>query len=176
MKATYLATDHTAWEELHLKDYSEYGDCVEYINQRTCGDECSGNWYYADEENNVIYHGSFGNYNSPGADCYTYAIHCDTEEEFLEELKEFKDCPEWVEEEEPEEDLPCEEDYITTDHTHFYQYGKLAVTVPMEDEFMPRPWQPYVKKHMEENNFYPSVWLMSDHGNLIPLLMEEPPF
>lgn len=62
-------------------------------------------------------------------------------------------------------DEPSEGDYITEDHIHFYQYGKLVVTVPMEDEFSPSDWRPYIKTHMEKEQFYPSIWWVSDHGN-----------
>lgn len=58
-----------------------------------------------------------------------------------------------------------EDDYVTYDHIHFYQYGKLAVTIPMEDEFNPEDWRPYIKQHMEDNQFFPNVWWVSDHGN-----------
>lgn len=58
-----------------------------------------------------------------------------------------------------------EGDYVTEDYIHFYQYGKLVLTIPMVDEFSPDDWTSHIKQHMEENNFYPNVWWVSDHGN-----------
>lgn len=57
-------------------------------------------------------------------------------------------------------DEPGEDDYKTEDHRHFYQYGKLVVTVPEEHD-----WEPYIKAHMLKQQFFPSVFSISDHGN-----------
>lgn len=55
---------------------------------------------------------------------------------------------------------PQEDDYQTEDYQKFYQYGKLVVEVPDGED-----WEPYVKSHMMKNNFFPSVFAISDHGN-----------
>lgn len=57
------------------RDFSDYADCVTYCNRSEYGDgQLEGEWYYCDDVNCVIYSGSFGNYNAPGASGYT---HCD---------------------------------------------------------------------------------------------------
>lgn len=55
---------------------------------------------------------------------------------------------------------PEEGDYFTEDHGRFYQYGKVVVEVDKDDD-----WRPAVRKHMEQEKFYPNVWFVSDHGN-----------
>lgn len=68
------------------------------------------------------------------------------------------------EEEEPTE--PEEGDYTTEDYRKFYQYGKLVVSIPMEDyDADPDCWTKAVKEHMNSQRFWPSVWHCSDHGN-----------
>jgi hypothetical protein len=64
--------------------------------------------------------------------------------------------------EEPQE--PEEGDLITEDHHHFYQDGKLVVVVPPEHD-----WENKVCRYMDEENFWPNVWFLSDHGNYHPL-------
>lgn len=54
---------------------------------------------------------------------------------------------------------PEEGDYTTEDYRHFYQYGKLAVTTT------PETFEQDLRAHMEQENFYPDVWVISDHGN-----------
>jgi hypothetical protein len=67
-----------------------------------------------------------------------------------------------------EEDLsPCEDDYVTSDHVHWYQYGKLVLTTPIDEDY-----RPIVKRHMDRNRFWPCAWFVSDHGNYIPLDLE----
>ena len=73
-----------------------------------------------------------------------------------------------------EEDLtPSEDDYTTTDHIHWYQYGKLVLTIdtdrdgePMED------YREALKVHMEKERLWPTAWFISDHGNTHPLDLE----
>jgi hypothetical protein len=57
-------------------------------------------------------------------------------------------------------DGPDEGDYVTEDHTHFYQYGKLAVVVSEGQR-----WAHKLKAHMDRERFWPDVWWLSDHGN-----------
>lgn len=77
---------------------------------------------------------------------------------------------EWPTDDEPdwEDQEPAEDDYVTEDHRRFYQYGKLAVTVPQDDD-----WRSHVKAHMDRERFWPGVYLISDHGNAHPLDVEE---
>lgn len=96
-KATsYRAYDHKGWSEAGLKDFGDYAECVEYINQAEYGDgQLEGDWYYCDDENRTIYYGTFGNFNSPGAEHYTSAnVYADMDDyqhevERLEGMEEY---------------------------------------------------------------------------------------
>jgi hypothetical protein len=55
---------------------------------------------------------------------------------------------------------PEEGDYTTGDHCKFYQYGKLVLTVGPDDDHIAA-----LKAHMEEAQFWPNAWFVSDHGN-----------
>ncbi len=59
---------------------------------------------------------------------------------------------------------PEEEDLVTEDHVHFYEYGGPrrgpAVTVEGDAD-----WRQAVVAWMREQQFYPNVWFLSDHGN-----------
>lgn len=83
------------------------------------------------------------------AECGQDPCHCEEEDEEEE--------PEPEEEEKTE---PDEGDYTTEDHVHFYQYGKLAVTVPEGQS-----WQSAIEAHEKAENYWPDVWFISDHGN-----------
>lgn len=118
MPFTVKASEHQEWEENRLADYSEFSDMVEYVNQRPdyC-DSYRGDWYYipdgvlppmegvdyGDQKPNerVIYFGSFGNDNSPGADSYTNAEIFDMDDpedaaEFEERKAEWEAAPEYL--------------------------------------------------------------------------------
>jgi hypothetical protein len=71
-------------------------------------------------------------------------------------------------EKESPNDEPEEGDYSTEDHIHFYQYGKLVVTVP-EGESIRQALQ----DHMNENAFFPNVWFISDHGNAHLMTLDD---
>lgn len=112
MSRTICAFDHKEWKEAGLKDYCEFSYRTTYCNQKTFGDTTEGEWWYADPEKLVIYSGSWGNYNSPGADSYTYAEIFDDPKEFEEAVAAWAEQEEWLsgEEEEDEEDEEEEED------------------------------------------------------------------
>jgi hypothetical protein len=65
-------------------------------------------------------------------------------------------------EEEPDEepDEPGEDDLTTSDHRHFYQYGKLVLEVEEDQEC-----EPALKAYMDKEGFWPDAWFISDHGN-----------
>jgi hypothetical protein len=65
-------------------------------------------------------------------------------------------------------DEPEEDDYTTTDHVHFYQSGKLAVTVPEGRSIAKR-----LRGHMEQTGYWPNVWFISDHGNAHLMTLED---
>jgi hypothetical protein len=54
-----------------------------------------------------------------------------------------------------------EGDYTTEDHIHFYQYGKLVVTVPDGNSI-----KKAIDAHMDKEKFFPNVFFISDHGNV----------
>jgi hypothetical protein len=170
MGTNYIAWNHKAWATAGLKDYGDYSDCIEYINQSEYGDgQLEGEWFWNDDEARTIYYGSFGNDNSPGADSYTAADVYDTEEEYREALAEWEAKPEYLDEDEDdqeeEETEPSDGDYITENERNYYQYGKLAVTIPTDEGGDLEDWRPHVYAHMKAKGFFPSVWIISDHGN-----------
>ncbi len=64
---------------------------------------------------------------------------------------------------EDEEGEPEEDDVTTEDDVHFYQSGKLWLTLDrdLDDRAMWRALHAQMKK----DNYYPNVWRISDHGN-----------
>lgn len=124
MSITVKAFDHEEWEEHSLQDYGEFSDRIAECNQEEFGDCTRGEWFYIPEEvlppmkgvdygdlkpnERVIYSGSWGNDNSPGASMYTYAEIFDMDDpeeaaEFEKRKAEWEACPEW---------LPSENDEI----------------------------------------------------------------
>lgn len=78
----------------------------------------------------------------------------------------------YIEVDEPDDDAeptePEEGDYTTADHCKFYQYDKLVVECKPEDDHVAA-----VRAHMEKEQFWPSVWFISDHGNAHLIDMSE---
>lgn len=106
---TLTAHEYAMYKTYGLKDYCEYSDKVTYVNQRDYPDYTEGEWYYDDEDeyitwlgrNKVIYHGTFGNYNSPGYSHYTYAEvydmdNADDVKEYEASLLRFSLLPEYL--------------------------------------------------------------------------------
>lgn len=106
----YVASQYRDWKNAGLKDFGDFSECIEYVNQTEDGfDSLRGDWFYGDDDTRTIYYGSFGNYNSPGASHYTYADVYDTEEEYREELAKWEALPEYLDN---EEDIIDEDDVI----------------------------------------------------------------
>jgi hypothetical protein len=94
----YCAFDHKAWSAAGLKDYGDFAECVEYVEQSEYGDDqLEGGWWYADDAALTIYTGTFGNYNSPGASSYTFADVYDDPDEFRAEVARLEALPEYLE-------------------------------------------------------------------------------
>lgn len=92
------AFDHKNWAESGFLDYGDFSDMVEYVNQQEDGpDSYRGHWWYGDDEARVLYFGSFGNYNSPGASSHTYAERFDAEEDYRAAVAEWERLPEYLE-------------------------------------------------------------------------------
>jgi hypothetical protein len=116
------ASDHRRWQALGLQDYEKFSDKTTDRNQVDCGDHSEGLWFYVQESplpdgSYVIYYGSWGNYNSPGADNYTHAELYDTQEEQRHDAAEWQARPEWekVEEDDTEDDEDEEDDDETNE-------------------------------------------------------------
>ncbi len=110
MSSSYCAFDHRDWDAAGLEDYGDFSDMVEYVNQREDGyDSLRGEWFYIPDEpmpngDRVIYWGTFGNYNSPGASSYTHAevYEVDDEDEkrkFDTDVELWHSMPEYLEQE-----------------------------------------------------------------------------
>lgn len=97
MSESYGAWRHREWAEAGLKDFSEFADCIEYVDQRDYGDLVVGWWWHFDSSSRVVYSGSFGNDNSPGASHYTYAEAYDDKCELDAALAHWKSKPEYLE-------------------------------------------------------------------------------
>lgn len=97
------AFNHREWAERGLKDFSDFADCVSYINQKEYGDgQLEGDWFFADDDTQTVYFGTFGNDNSLGASSYTFADQYQTQEEYLAEVARLEAMPEYLETEEEE--------------------------------------------------------------------------
>jgi hypothetical protein len=51
---------------------------------------------------------------------------------------------------------------FTYDHCEFYQYGKVVLSLTPEDDHVAA-----LRAFMDRERFWPSVYLISDHGNAI---------
>jgi len=63
---------------------------------------------------------------------------------------------------------PEEDDYTTSDYVHWYQSGKLVVTVGEGGR-----WQDVVGDHASEEGYWPNMWVVSDHGNSHLLTLDD---
>lgn len=63
---------------------------------------------------------------------------------------------------------PKEGDITTGDHVKFYQYGKPYIFV-LEGE----DYRKEIKRLMEDDQFFPNVWFISDQGNAHLMDLED---
>jgi hypothetical protein len=120
MSTTYNAFDHKTWDAAGWKDFGDFSEMIEYVNQSEYSDgQLEGEWWWADDAARTVYYGSFGNYNSPGASSYTYAevYEEDEEEEYLAEVKQWEAFPEYLESEDEDDDVDDSDDldYVEVD-------------------------------------------------------------
>lgn len=89
--------DRKYWAEYKLKDFGDYAEMVEYVNDRPdCFDSNRGDWFYGDDERKILYSGTYGNDHSPGASMYTYAEIL-TPEEYRQALEKWNKAPAYLE-------------------------------------------------------------------------------
>jgi hypothetical protein len=68
-------------------------------------------------------------------------------------------------------DQPDEGDLVTEDYVHFFRIGESFTAfhrldrpdIVVEDD---KDWREAVRRFMDEQGFWPSIWHLSDHGNL----------
>jgi hypothetical protein len=98
---TVMASHHEDWMNAGLKDYGDFAEYVTYYNQDYYSeDQLEGMWFYPDDETKTIYGGTFGNYNSPGADSYTWAQIYEDEDAYKRAVAELEAQPEYLPSEE----------------------------------------------------------------------------
>jgi hypothetical protein len=107
MPFTLNAFDHDEWERHGLADYSEFADRITECNVGEDSFSGFGEWFYVPDEplpngDRVIYFGSWGNDNSPGASTYTNAeifdvLDPDELVEFSKRVDHWESQPEYVE-------------------------------------------------------------------------------
>lgn len=95
MSFTVKASDHSEWEKNSLEDFCDFSDKIEYVNQGEDAFSGYGEWHYIPDEplapmkdvgeykanERVVYYGTYGNDNSPGASHYTYGEIFDMDDE-----------------------------------------------------------------------------------------------
>jgi hypothetical protein len=78
MSFTLNAFNHTEWKRLGLADFGDFADQISECNVGEDSFSGYGEWFFVPDEplpngDRVIYFGSWGNDNSPGASMYTNA-------------------------------------------------------------------------------------------------------
>ncbi len=109
MAVTVCAFNHREWKRLGLADYEDFGDMVTECNTGEDAFSGYGEWFFVPDDalpngDRVIYFGTWGNDNSPGASSYTHAEIFDMNDpedavEYDKRVREWESQPEWVEEE-----------------------------------------------------------------------------
>jgi hypothetical protein len=118
------------------------------------------------------------NYDSSDADIVDPDDNGDKYDEFVAWAIEDATAEHVCENDEPSE--PQEDDITTSNHTTFYQYGKIVLT---NNKPIPGTWayrandgtlrhlgtfatcEQAVRAYMDRVQFWPAVWFISDHGN-----------
>jgi hypothetical protein len=106
MSKTICAFDHKAWADYGLANFEDFADRITECNVGEEGDGGGyGEWFFVPDEplpsgHRVIYFGSWGNDNSPGASTYTHATLFDVNEpgelaEFTLRVQHLESQPEY---------------------------------------------------------------------------------
>lgn len=85
---------------------------------------------------------------------------CGAEHDYVTVLESDDEDTDDDNDDETEPTEPEEGDYTTTDHKHFYQYGKLVLDLDEDDDHIAA-----LNAHMDREQFWPNAWFISDHGN-----------
>lgn len=107
MSFTISAFNHAEWQRHGLADFAKFGDRITEINVGEDSFSGYGEWFYVPDEplpngDRVIYFGSWGNDNSPGASMYTHATLFDVSDSdelanFAQRVRELESQPEFDE-------------------------------------------------------------------------------
>jgi len=92
MNFTINAFNHAEWQRHGLADFGDFADQITECNVGEDSFSGYGEWFFVPEDplpsgERVIYYGSWGNDNSPGASLYTFAELFDVTDP--DELAEF---------------------------------------------------------------------------------------
>lgn len=101
----------------------------------------------------------------------TYSLEGSTETPYDEDL--LADDDEDQDEEEDQDDEPHEPeegDITTEDHARFYQYGKLWLEIDKDEAS--NEMRAAIRAKMDQDQFWPNVWFISDHGNAHPMSVQ----
>jgi hypothetical protein len=108
MALTVNAFSREEWQRLGLQDYADFADQITECNVGEDSFSGYGDWFFVLEGplpngDRVIYFGSFGNYNSPGASTYTHAEIFDVTNEdeaiaYMDRVRHWESQPEYVDE------------------------------------------------------------------------------
>ena len=107
MPYTINAFNHDEWKRHRLADFSEFADQITECNMGEDAFSGFGEWFFVPDVplpngDRVIYFGSWGNDNSPGASTYTNAEIFDALDpnqliEFSKRVDHWESLPEYVE-------------------------------------------------------------------------------
>jgi len=107
MPFTLSAFNHDEWERHGLVDFGDFADTISECNVGEDSFSGFGEWFFVPDEplpngDRVIYFGTWGNDNSPGASMYTNAEVFDGNDaavlaEFNRRVKHWESQPEYVE-------------------------------------------------------------------------------
>ena len=107
MSFSICAFNHREWSNLGLADFGDFSDQISECNTGEDAFSGYGEWFFVPEQplpngDRVIYYGSWGNDNSPGASMYTHAEVFDGNDpdelaEFTLRVQEWESKPEYDE-------------------------------------------------------------------------------
>jgi hypothetical protein len=130
-------------------------------------------WLYEDDNGFVRSH----EFNKREAKEFRKAI--EEEEEAVErggfDGHEDEELPEDEEEVYEESNEPVEGDWVTADHKDFYEVGRehKGPVVSVKDDASHNQMVRALKAAMKKQNWFPTVWFVSDHGNAHMMDLKE---